>query len=145
MSDTRVFRSDPTNRLGYENEQFKLRIDEIAFTSPTSYFRMKKEFLRALVEQTIVAVHTTIFNALTRGTDYQGRPIFDESNLPTELQLGGAIQPRVPDETADEIAMNVAQTLKNIYQTEVVDRIFKTDNISMALERASRNAELKVV
>lgn len=142
---TRIFKSNPINRLNYENDQFKLRIDEIAFTSPTSYFRMKKEFLKALVEQTIVSVHSSIYNALTTGTDGRGLPIFDESNLPTELQGGGAIEPKVPDETADEIAMNVANTLKNIYQNEVVDRIFKTDNISMALERASRNAELKVV
>lgn len=129
---TRIFRSNPTNRLNYDNEQFKLRIEEIAFSAPSSYFRMKKEFLRALVEQTIVDVHSTIFNALTTGTDIRGRPIFDEANLPAELQAGGPIEPRVADEYADEIAMNVSKTLKEIYQAKRSGRIFKTDNISMA-------------
>lgn len=149
MADRRIFKSNPTDRLAYDNEQFKLRIDEIAFSSPTTYFRIKKEFLKALVHDTITNVHNTVYNALTTGTTAAGgnNYIFPEANLPADLRRPAPdenLSPKIPEEEADQIAMNVAKTLKDIYSKEVVDRIFKTENISMALERASRKAEIQM-
>lgn len=140
----RTFKSNPRNRLAYDNEQFKLRLDQIAFTSPSTYFKIKKDFLKSLVEDTIVDIHTTVYNALTDGKKKDNSQIVILGQLPNELQEDGEIEPKIPEEEADQIAMNVAKTLKSIFEKEVVDRIFHTDNIKMALERASRNAELKM-
>jgi hypothetical protein len=157
IKNYRNFRSNPLERLGIENEDFKETLNQIAFTSPASYFKIRSAFSTYLLKNVVKLLHNTVYFALTSGIKVNqatAEPV-EESFIATDVQdpsnpgfIGSfsvsQIQPHIPSETADKIAMDIVLTLKDSIQEDIIDRIFSTQQIDRAFATQARRAELEI-
>lgn len=156
--DLRQFRSQPLNRLSIENRAFQDAMLQLSYTSPEAFFAMRRTALRSLLDTEVTRIHALIFNFLTegRGTNGDGTSsgrIIDNDNQDHMGQsekardilgsIGGFI-PRVSDEEADKLSMDVCAGFASLLEDKVLNRVLPKDIFSSTLNRAAKKATVNV-
>lgn len=156
IDNYRTFRSNPLERLGIQNEDFKETLNQIAFTSPANYFKIRSVYSNYLLKNVVKLLHSTVYFALTSGitVNEKAEPnrniliVQAAAEATTPEAIGGIpiskIRPSIPSETADKIAMDIVLTLKDSIQEDIIDRIFSTEQIDRAFATQARRAELEI-
>lgn len=140
--DTRRFKSDPMDRLGINNSEFKEQLNELSFSKPSEYFKMKREYQAYIMKNVIKMMYSTIFHSLTDGrkVDLNGN-VQSDFIIPQNNQSTFQFKPNYSQEKADELSMNICATLKKVIEEQIVNEVFHTAQLEKALDRGAKRAE----
>src|SRR5690606_40749641 len=126
MADlTRNFKSNPTERLGIDHDQFKENLNILAFSNPSEYFKLKRTYMDYLVTNIIKHLHGLVYHALV-----EGKEVDEKGDIQAEYitkyagEEAEKFAPRLPQERADKIAMDICATIRDAFSEDVVDKIF---------------------
>lgn len=136
----RSFKSKPLNALNLEYEQFKSKVLEVAFQSPEEFFNLRRQLMKNLLEDSVKAMYEMVFNALTEPKDIVN---FD-SLTKAAATFEGEFKPKMSEQKADEIALDMVAGLKELLKKHVVDELLPPDVFRSSLQRAGKAAAMAV-
>ena len=137
----RSFKSKPLNALNLEYEQFKSKVLEVAFQSPEEFFALRRQLMKKLLEDTVKDTYEMVFEALTEPKD-----MIDFTGLTKAAATfgGDGFQPKMSEQQADEVALDMVAGLKELLKKHVVDELLPPDVFRSSLQRAGKAAAMAV-
>lgn len=145
----RKFRSQPLNRLNLEFEDFQNRMMQVAFSSPSDYYAIRRTVMNKVLNDTIVDLHTKVYNVLYYGVDGDNQPLLAGLTLngdQTQEVLGSSgqnFQPRLSEQVADEIAMDFCAGVQDLLREKVVEKILPTNVFNEAMNRSAKKVAVE--
>lgn len=149
-------RDDPADFHGFNNDQFNAYMEQIAYTSPADYLKIKHKLYRLLIKGLMTDLNDLIYNALTEGT-VNGETMFDAKFMASLSQGGKAIvsdmretlggdgfKPSYPRKKTNDITLSIVESMKENIKIHVVDNIMKVDRNNDILGHARRQADINL-
>jgi hypothetical protein len=141
---SRTYENDPLNYSGYENRKYMNELLQLAFTKPSTYYRLQGDVLNKILEEHIKDMYKTIYNTLKSGKDKDGLPTvelitadykeyYDITKMP-------AWNPRIPDQKCDEIAREIVKDFQTSIEKRVIDLVLPRNIFDDALQRSAKKA-----
>jgi hypothetical protein len=140
MANRSVFKVNAKNQLGIEFQKTRARLMELAYTSPASYYRLRKDVVEAITETAVEKAYESYWNLLTSGsfTDATGNP----ARLQWTDATGGDFQPNLPESEVNKFALRVASAIQEISE-EAVETILPMDYDEIAKKKSKELLEAK--
>jgi len=145
-------RDDPMDALGVDNEEFNSYIEQLAYTSPGDYIKIRHKIFATLIKEVVKDINKLVFEAMTEGT-VKGTSIISGLTLSAggeaitnemRKNLGNPFKPSIPKREANNIAMSIVDNMRQTLGTLVVDRIMNKNQLYSVLGNAQRQADMKL-
>lgn len=147
-------RDDPMDALGVDNDEFNSYIEQIAYTSPGDYIKIRHKIFAMLIRKVVKDMNKLIYDVMTKGTIDDESIIGDmkfssqaTKDIIKEMRAtfnGDGFKPSVPRKETNNIAMSIVDNIRQNLATLVVDRIMNKNNLSQALGSAQRQADMNL-
>jgi len=124
MSTDRFF-IETDDFLGYKFEEFKNEQYANALSTPSEYFKLRKEVLKQVKNDAVSDMYLTFFNLLSKGISKDG------SQIGTTKVLD---PPCYPQQLVSKFALKAASTMEKIID-EALEIILPIDIKSLATKR----------
>ena len=114
MSANDRFYIETSDFLGFKYEQFRNELYAKALSTPSEYFKLRKEVLETVKNQAIQDMYKQFYNLLSKGQDINGNDI---------STLG---EPAYPSQLVSKFSFKAARTLEAILN-EAIEILLPVD------------------
>jgi hypothetical protein len=153
MADTRIYKSDPLDRLNINFQDFQDKLVQLAYQAPGEYNQIRRVVRNSVLKDIIKYVHALVTHTLTKGkktnADGSASATAIVDLTPAELANANKIfgaegfAPEYSKEDVDEVAMNLSKTIQVAIEKHIINVIMPPDIFRSSLERAGKVAALK--
>lgn len=143
----RTWETDMKNYSGYQHQQYKSILNQVAFTKPADYYQLQLEVMTYLMENHYDDVYQTVYQLLTKGMQKDGTTrvinIAGYNDTLKAMKNGTGVQwnPAFPDQKADAIAKAVTEGFIDSLKENVLDVVLPEQIFNEALKRSAKKAE----
>jgi hypothetical protein len=140
------FKLNPADYLGIEHESFKTNMLQLALTTPTQYFELRKAVLENVKEQAVKKQYAIYYWLLTTGTtpnNYGENSFNSVINTPRVhnevLEASRAkFVPNIPKQKVNEFALKAAKTIDALAE-EAIEMILPMDYKKISNDRITQH------
>jgi hypothetical protein len=143
MSAYTNFRVNTDNALGFEYDEYKSKLYQLALTNTKDYFALRNAVYSNIKKGMIKQLYNTFFNLMTSGalTNPNGTPAKDGSAIDGSNVIFDFV-PNYPEDEVNTISLKAARTLE-ILLKEALDIIIPKDYYQLAEDRARQKSDLQ--
>jgi hypothetical protein len=148
--DTRIYKSDPLDRLNINFQDFQDKLVQLAYQAPGEYNQIRRVIRKSIMNDIVIYIHSLVTNTLTSGRKTRadgsaGVAIVDtaDGSTPNVGSIFGVdFKPQYSNEMVDKVAMNLSATVQSAIEKHILDVIMPPDIFAKTLERAGRKSAL---
>ena len=143
MSEYTNFRVNTDNALGFEYDEYKSRLYQLALTNTKDYFALRNAVYSNIKKGMIKQLYNTFFNLMTSGslTKTDGTPGAKGSAINTS-GVTFDFEPNYPEDEVNKISLQAAKTLEVLLR-QALDIIIPKDYYQLAEDRAREKSDLQ--
>lgn len=132
----RSYKSDPLALTGFDEKLAQQDLLVEALRNPSGYYGLRKKFMSGLVANVSRDLYEVIYTVLTEGaTAANGEKLDDEGFV------GAGWDPKVSPRDADALAFSVCESMIELLQSKVLDRILPPSILNNSLEKVKAQTE----
>jgi hypothetical protein len=129
-ADITSLRLDPSRYLGLEYNKYKSAVYKLALTDAEKYYTLRSKVETELQTNAIKDLYDTIYKVLSEGTN--------------DIRVDVGVKPNVSLQTINEICLSACETLNEIIQKEVLERLLPIDYNEIMNKRLAEKGQAKI-
>ena len=127
---------DTDDVLGFSYQEYVATVRALALSKPGDYFDLRREVLKKVKSDAVGRLYRTLFDVLSNGTDFDGRPI---STLGT-----GNFKPHYPSQKINDFCIQCASDLAD-HLNRAIDIILPNDFEQIASNKMSLKGRANMI
>jgi hypothetical protein len=128
------FELDTEDVLGYGYQEYLSNIRGVAISQSSEYYKLRSALMRTIKRDAVKNLYTSIFQALSKGCDINGRPIQSDEGNGTVVLGRGSLVPMYPSQKVNDFAVEVSAMLGE-HLNKIVDLLMPDEFEKIAAKK----------